>query len=615
MLPRHSLRTGYVYFIVTSVPLAALFASFAPSIGATSYMTPGGWLFLVIAAISHATLFTLAPLLLFTVVVAFLLRLPRLGKALHVIATSLLYLFFLLDLFVFRLYRFHINGFVVDMATGPGASQMYDFDASLWVRVGLFAALLFGLSLALFRLSGLLERRMRHLHPWLTVLVFACMTLCAHLTHAWGDAVRYIPVVKSAATLPYYFPLTANKLLTRLGLITHDRGAIEMSLSHDRSAIAYPRRPLVTDPERATHFNIVHILLDSWNHRTQEREEIPHIRAFADSCQTYARHRSSSNGTRSSLFGMFFGIYPTYWDDFEVEGVRPVLVSELLRQGYHINVFPSACFKQPNFNEVLFGDVPGGVATDTPGEDAFETDARITTDCLAHLDTIANDGRPFYALLFYDAPHCGLAPPDQCCHFRPYAKFMDYLKLTNETDPTPYYNMYRNAVCYDDSLVGLVLDRLRSLHLLERTVVIVTGDHGQEFNDTHHNYWGHSSTYTTAQTAVPFFLHVPGRPPGRLGHATTHYDVAPTLLHDVLGVTSPIDEHSVGHLLGDTVPRRWHLMGNELNFAFAVDGYILEKKPAGNVEVTDEQMNPMPSSVFDRGELMEALRDINRFRQ
>lgn len=607
------MRTGYIYLLLSTLVLGVLFSMFIVATSPAEYMTAGGWLFHVAAAFTHAALFTLVPFVLCCLLMQGLLHLERLGRALHIGLIALLDVFFLVDMFIFRLYRFHVNGFILGVVTGPGASQIYNFDAALYLQVVLYGLLIVAVNVLLYWLSERLQRRLGSLHVVVVAVGFVLVTLVAHLTHAWADAVRYTPVVKAAATLPYYFPLTANTLLTKLGLISHDRGAVEMRLDHSNSGVRYPIAPIQVDSVRVKRYNIVHILLDSWNHRTQQREEIPHISAFADSCQVFAHHRSSSNGTRSSLFGMFFGIYPTYWEDFEVQGIRPVLVTEMIKQGYQINVYPASSFKSPNFNEVIFGDVPGGVETDTEGAGVWDYEDNLTRNALAHLDTIGRSGRPFYALLFYDAPHAGCAPPDNRCRFRPYAKFMDYIHLTNETDPTPYYNMYRNAVCYDDSLVGCVLDKLRERDLLRNTVVIITGDHSQEFNDTHHNYWGHSATYTEAQTAVPFFLYMPGEPPARYEHATTHYDVAPTLLSEVFGVTNPLDEYSVGHLLTDTVSRRWHLMGNELNFAFAVDGYVLEKKPAGNVEVTDEMMNPVGAAAYDPGELLEALRDINRF--
>ncbi|WP_306686870.1 sulfatase-like hydrolase/transferase [Candidatus Coxiella mudrowiae] len=54
----------------------------------------------------------------------------------------------------------------------------------------------------------------------------------------------------------------------------------------------------------------------------------------------------------------------------------------------------------------------------------------------------------------------------------------------------PYLNRYRNAAHFDDALVGQVLQALKGHQLLKNTIVIITADHGEEFNENHQNYWG-----------------------------------------------------------------------------------------------------------------------------
>jgi membrane-anchored protein YejM (alkaline phosphatase superfamily) len=39
--------------------------------------------------------------------------------------------------------------------------------------------------------------------------------------------------------------------------------------------------------------------------------------------------------------------------------------------------------------------------------------------------------------------------------------------------------------------------------------VIVTSDHGEEFNDTGKNYWGHNGNFSPYQVAVPLLVRGP----------------------------------------------------------------------------------------------------------
>ena len=85
-------------------------------------------------------------------------------------------------------------------------------------------------------------------------------------------------------------------------------------------------------------------------------------------------------------------------------------------------------------------------------------------------------------------------------------------------------------------------------------------------------------------------------------------------MHDYLGVTNPIEDYSNGHLLSDTAPRLWHYVGNELRYAFIVEGdTILTKEGAGYIEVTDERLNPVPDYHINAKAFDGAIKRLNRF--
>jgi len=64
--------------------------------------------------------------------------------------------------------------------------------------------------------------------------------------------------------------------------------------------------------------------------------------------------------------------------------------------------------------------------------------------------------------------------------------------------------------------------------LMKKTIIIMTGDHGQEANETHSNSWGHNSNFLRYQVQVPLLIYWPGMPPSQYNHLTSHVDVVPT---------------------------------------------------------------------------------------
>ncbi len=99
---------------------------------------------------------------------------------------------------------------------------------------------------------------------------------------------------------------------------------------------------------------------------------------------------------------------------------------------------------------------------------------------------------------------------------------------------------------YADSLVGTLLDDLRAQGLDQNTIVLVTGDHAEEFNDLKLNYWGHNGNFSDYQLQVPFVLHWPGQASGHETRTSSHEDWVPTLMRHALGCENALSDFSTG---------------------------------------------------------------------
>ncbi len=99
---------------------------------------------------------------------------------------------------------------------------------------------------------------------------------------------------------------------------------------------------------------------------------------------------------------------------------------------------------------------------------------------------------------------------------------------------------YDAAVRYTDASIAPLLDAIRAAPRGDRTVLIVTSDHGEAFGE--HGYTGHGRTLHEEVLRVPLLVRAPGlvasgrRVPGLAGVI----DVAPTVL-DLLGLPVPPD--------------------------------------------------------------------------
>ena len=603
------LKKGFIYYLLSSLFIALLFLFYIQGNNITSQIDTCGWIFFVTSCIGHAAILVLALFLVFYVPWA-LLRLKKLSAALFVTAVSLLAMLVFVNMQVFKIYRFHINGFIINMLTGPNPGDIFQFDTAVFLTEG---AMLLGVVaccvLLWFCAKWLAARCQRKFYVWSIVSMLAIL-LTANGLYCYGAFVVKPSILLSSKLVPYYFPLSMSSKLEKMGFKRKTVDINDGNFGDD--VLHYPIHPLSAKND-TVHTNIVMILIDSWNKRALTQECMPNIKQMAEEEQFYDNHVSSSNGTRYSVFSIITGLQPYYWPSFEGSHSDPLLIKQLVEQGYDFHFYPSATLKSPPLAGTLFKLVPN-LRSETPGDSPYERDCRIASDFVKDMPAIAKKNQPFFAFIFFDMPHGLSYPTDKPQYFKPAWNSVNYALLNNDTPVEPFWNLYLNLCHATDSLVGEVTAQLKENGLYENTLVILTGDHGQEFNENHKNYWGHGSNFSQHQVAVPLIMHVPGKEPSRHTHRTTHYDFVPTLMHDYLGVQNPLEDYCAGRLLDDTTPRLWHFVGNDLRYAFLLEkDTILTKEGAGWIETTDSRLNPIKDYHINPRKFEEAITNLNRF--
>jgi arylsulfatase A-like enzyme len=101
-------------------------------------------------------------------------------------------------------------------------------------------------------------------------------------------------------------------------------------------------------------------------------------------------------------------------------------------------------------------------------------------------------------------------------------------------------NLYDGEVAYTDDQIHAFLKRLEGSGLLDKTVLIVTADHGEAFLE--HGYWGHRRSVYYTETDIPMFFRIPGmegKPVNGVSNdLVSLVDLYPTLL-DMYGIDAP----------------------------------------------------------------------------
>lgn len=570
---------------------------------ASSLMFRGAML---LAHFTTIALVSLSPLL----AVILLWPRPRLVIPLGVLCAAAIVAALLVDTQVYQLYRFHINAGVLNLLFGGAALDTFVFPGVMYTQAASIAAAIVLILAVAGRASWRYVSRgpgRRAIASVITVVLTAAL-VSFHGVHIWAAAVGYEPLLEQTDVLPMRYAATANRFLRRLGVNVRDKHTVMAGQGHDKSALSYPLRPLACSAPNKPP-NIVVILIDSWRYNELSAAVTPNIDAFARRSVRFMDHYSGGNATRIGVFSLFYSIPGTYWHGVLAERQGPVFIDQLLRQDYDVRVFRSAPLYSPEFDRTVFAQLDN-VRMRSDGSRPAAWDRDLTNDFLGYLDS-RRANSPFFALLFYDAPHSFDYPDDYPAPFQPAAGPVNYLELSKATDRQPFLNRYRNSLHYVDSLVGESLAALEARGLLENSVIVVTGDHGQEFNDNQQNYWGHGSNFTRYQTGVPFLLYAPALAPQAQRHRTTHFDVMPTLMRDYLGCADPFSTHSVGRPLFEPGGRETVVMSEYADFAImhadriaVIRKHGMEIRGAGHARL-DVQLDP--------GVIKDALEQNTRF--
>jgi membrane-anchored protein YejM (alkaline phosphatase superfamily) len=606
-----SLKSGAWYFL--SITLIAIFIAFRY----LKYVKTGGdWLtifYLSVTMINHFAVLAFLVFLLFYVPIAWFIKSLKFRIAFISLLATVGLILLLLDTYIYDLYRFHINGFVLNLVFGGAFSEIFIFDNWMYFKAILFFMvaylLLYFLARVIFRLY---DRNL--LKGGKTIFWFILFSfISCQLLHAWSYAVSYRKIQQASLYFPLFYPLKANKLLSSMGIATAASEQNWSSIQNENEQqVLYPLKPLSFERMSEKPLNILFIVVDAWQYETFNDTVSPHIKRFSHNKLVFNHHYSGSNGTRGGIFSLFYGLPPLYWDDFLINRITPVFLNHLQQTGYETEILASAALVSPEFDKTVFYGMDN-LRTRTPGEHFYERDVRITDDFKSFLDT-ATSRKPFFGFLFYDSPHNYNLPPQLPHPFKPYWENVDHSVLHNDFDREPFYNSYKATVWYCDSLINSVLLKLEEKKLLENTIVVITSDHGQEFNENKHNYWGHTSNFSKYQLQVPLIISWPGKNPAQFNYFTSHYDIVPTLLNDYFKCTNPMSDYSFGKSLFDTIPQRVFVAGSKEHFAF-ID---LDKKQIntvffnGSLSVTDMHLNELNVKP-DATLLNEQLLKVQRF--
>ena len=301
---------------------------------------------------------------------------------------------------------------------------------------------------------------------------------------------------------------------------------------------------------------------------------------------------------------MFYAIPATYFDAFASRARPPVLMDVVRQHGYELGIFASSpIYRLVDLDRTAFAHVPNLRLETATGEGSSERDRALTGEWLEWLGR-RDVARPFFGFLYYNTAVALEPPADYHPPIPAPTRASAQLRSRNAR--------YLTALHYVDSLLGRVLDDLERRKLLDQTIVIVTSDHGIEFDENGLGFKGHGTAYSDEQMHIPLVVRWPGRGPERVARRTSHNDLAPTLLTELFGCANPPSDYASGSSLFSTAQWSWLVVASYREYAVVEPERVTVIFPAG-YEVRGQDYRLARTQNPPREALRAAMQEMSRF--
>lgn len=480
--------------------------------------TLAGRIYSYVSIIGHFSFLVFATYLLILFPLTFIVGSQRLMRFLSVILATAGMTLLLIDSEVFTRFHLHLNPIVWQLVINPDENEMARDWQLMFISVPVI--LLLELVFATWSWQKLrsLTRRRRFARPLAAFLFIAF--IASHVVYIWADANFYRPITMQRANLPLSYPMTARRFLEKHGLLDaqeYQRRLIEQG-NPDAVSVQYPLSEL-RYRDMGTGQNVLLITVDGLNYSRFEKQ-MPALAGFAEQNISFTRHMSSGNTTDNGIFGLFYGISPSYMDGILSTRTPAALITALNQQGYQLGLFSSDGFTSPLYRQALLSDFSmPSVRT--------QSDEQTATQWINWLGRYAQEDNRWFSWVSFNGTNI------------------------DDSNQQAFARKYSRAAGNVDDQINRVLNALRDSGKLDNTVVIITAGRGIPLSEDEETFdWSHG------HLQVPLVIHWPGTPAQRINALTAHTDLMTTLMQRLLHVSTPASEYSQGQDLFN--PQRRH---------------------------------------------------------
>ena len=326
------------------------------------------------------------------------------------------------------------------------------------------------------------------------------------------------------------------------------------------SDVRIVRRQPKVKPIQKRARNVIVLLIDTLRasklelYYSKTRVKTPALDAFAAQGALFERPQSPENWTKPAVASLLTSLHPMTHRTKE-QGSKLPQKALTLGEVYQREGFKTASFLANGYVSRAFGFDQGWDHYTNYIRERRNTNAsNVFGEAIQWIEK--HKEQRFFVYIQTIDPHVPYDPPDEFLKMydpKPYSGQVKnrrtHLMLDDvKKNPKKYKFTARDKeriealhdgeISYHDEYFGRFLKQLDALGLSEDTIIVVTSDHGEEFQE--HGSWGHGHSVYQELLHVPLIMRWPGAiaAGSRITPVVTTMDVAPTVL-EASGIAIP----------------------------------------------------------------------------
>ena len=523
-----------------------------------------GRIYAFVSWLGHFSFVVFAAYLLIIFPLTFIVMSQRLLRLICVALATAGVTLLIFDIRVFSQFGLHLTPQVWDLVINPTKGEM----AREWQLMFISIPIIFLVEMLFATWSWQKLRSLsRQTFGKPLAGIFIATFIMSHLMYALADANFYRPITMQRYNYPLSQPLTARKLLDKYGLLdlTEHQNRVFQQGSPTALKLQYPLKPL-SYQDQGVGYNLLLLVVDDLGNESQQ-SKMSALNDFKQISTQFTNHYTAGLRNDTALFGLFYGISSTYYDNILNERHPSLLVEALQHQGYQFGLFSTDGFNSPLFRQAILSDYSLPVTK-------ADNDKLAILQWDTWLKNIKNDTPWFSFLNIKGEPGSS---------------------QTNEQ-------------------INQIIDTLKRENRMQNTIIVITANYNN--NGQQDDNWVDKKRFNRDKMQVPLFIYWPNTPTQQIQKLTSHQDIMTTLMQRMLHVSNQPDDYSQGEdLFRSKRILPWVITGDDNDVVITTDKATLYMDANGQFNIYSLDGEIEKNEKPDLAELLKIFTELKRFNE